>query len=73
MALHTRLEVLMAMREIGLVPVFYHADLEVVKKVVAACADGGAKVVEFVNRGDRSNDLFTELAAWRTVEKPELN
>lgn len=72
MALHTKLDVLTQMRDIGVIPVFHHAELEIVKNVVAACADGGAKVVEFVNRGDRSINLFTELAAWRAVEKPEL-
>jgi len=40
MARFTRLDVLNAMVEIGLVPVFYHPDLETAKKIVAACLSG---------------------------------
>lgn len=50
--------------ELGLVPVFYDVDLEVAKKIVQACVDGGAKVVEFTNRGDFAYEVFTELAKW---------
>ena len=36
----------------GMVPVFYHKDAEVAKKVVKACYDGGVRAFEFTNRGD---------------------
>jgi len=39
------------MIELGLVPVFYNGDLETAKRIVKACVDGGAEVVEFTNRG----------------------
>ena len=45
MASFSRLEVLNAMVETGLIPVFYHKDVEVAKKVVEACAAGGARTV----------------------------
>jgi 2-dehydro-3-deoxyphosphogluconate aldolase/(4S)-4-hydroxy-2-oxoglutarate aldolase len=54
--------------ELGLVPVFYHNDLETAKKIVQACVDGGAKVVEFTNRGDFAYQVFTELAKWVNTE-----
>ena len=38
-----RLEVLNAMIESGVIPVFYNADVVVAKKIVNACADGGAR------------------------------
>lgn len=61
MARFSRLEVLNEIIRIGLVPVFYHADVEVAKKVVAACAAGGARVVEFTNRGDNAYRVFSDL------------
>jgi len=36
-----RMAVLTAMMEQGVVPVFYHPDIEVCIKVILACADGG--------------------------------
>ena len=72
MARHKRLDVLLSMRRIGLVPVFYNGDFETVKDVVIACADGGAKCIEFTNRGDRAIEVFTQLCKFRDAEKPEL-
>jgi 2-dehydro-3-deoxyphosphogluconate aldolase/(4S)-4-hydroxy-2-oxoglutarate aldolase len=62
MARYLRLDVLNAMVETGLVPVFYHPDLEVTKKVVEACAAGGARLFEFTNRGDFAPQVFSDLS-----------
>ena len=62
MARFSRLEVLNAIVETGLIPVFYHKDVEVAKKIVAACAAGGARLAEFTNRGDFAPQVFTELS-----------
>ncbi|MFW6189235.1 MAG: bifunctional 4-hydroxy-2-oxoglutarate aldolase/2-dehydro-3-deoxy-phosphogluconate aldolase [Planctomycetota bacterium] len=72
MARFDRLTVLNAMVETGLVPVFYNGDLEVAKQIVTACAAGGARVVEFTNRGDRAVDVFTDLIAWADEACPEV-
>lgn len=72
MARFTRLEVLNAIVDTGLVPVFYHRDAEVAKKVVAACAAGGARLVEFTNRGDFAPLVFTELAQFVAKANPKL-
>lgn len=72
MARHNRLAVLTAMKEVGVIPVFYNADFEVAKNVVAACADGGARVIEFTNRGDRAISIFTQLAEYRDAERPNI-
>lgn len=72
MARFSRLEVLNAMVDTGLVPVFYHADVEVAKQVVRACAEGGAKVVEFTNRGDFAPEVFRELARYVEREAREV-
>lgn len=62
MARHTRLEVLTAMKQIGLIPIFYNANFDVAKNIVNTCADSGARVVEFTNRGDRAINVFTKLS-----------
>lgn len=72
MSKHSRLDVLSAMKRIGLVPVFYYADVEVVKNVAAACADGGALCIEFTNRGDRAIGVFTALCEYRDKERPQM-
>jgi len=61
MAKYSRLKVLTTMIETGLVPIFYHADLEVAARVITACLDGGARCVEFTNRGDGAHLVFAEL------------
>ncbi|TCN72801.1 2-dehydro-3-deoxyphosphogluconate aldolase/(4S)-4-hydroxy-2-oxoglutarate aldolase [Acetobacteroides hydrogenigenes] len=60
------------MAETGIVPVFYHKDIEVAKLVVKACYDGGVRVFEFTNRGDFAHELFGELNKWAAQECPEL-
>ncbi|HEY5911031.1 MAG TPA: bifunctional 4-hydroxy-2-oxoglutarate aldolase/2-dehydro-3-deoxy-phosphogluconate aldolase [Verrucomicrobiae bacterium] len=67
MARFPRLEVLNRIVEVGLVPVFYHGDLEVASQVLAACAAGGVTVFEFTNRGDHAIDVFQALE--RRVEQ----
>jgi 2-dehydro-3-deoxyphosphogluconate aldolase/(4S)-4-hydroxy-2-oxoglutarate aldolase len=61
MARFSRVQVWSKMEEVGLVPLFYHPDVEVGKKVVGALSAGGAKVIEFTNRGDRAFEVFREL------------
>jgi 2-dehydro-3-deoxyphosphogluconate aldolase/(4S)-4-hydroxy-2-oxoglutarate aldolase len=61
MAKYTRIQTTQTMQKTGIVPVFYHHDLEVCKKVVKACFEGGARVFEFTNRGDFAHEVFAEL------------
>lgn len=64
MARFSRLEVLNAIVETGLVPVFYHSDVEVAKKIADAVAAGGARLLEFTNRGDFAPFVFSELSKY---------
>lgn len=57
-----RMAVLTAMMDQGVIPVFYHRDVEVCKNVIQACANGGAKCIEFTNRGDFAAHVFLEVA-----------
>lgn len=61
MAKYTRIQVAQAMGETGLVPLFYHADTEVAMQVLSACYKGGARLLEFTNRGDFAHEVFGEL------------
>lgn len=72
MARYTRLEVLNTTLEIGLVPVFYNPDIETAKSIVKACLAGGARVLEFVNRGDLAYKVFVELVEFTARETPEV-
>ena len=60
MAQHDRMAVLNAIFATGVVPVFYHKDLQTTIGVIEACAAGGARVVEFTNRGDLAYRVFAD-------------
>jgi len=67
-----RIDVALKMREIGVVPLFYHPDIEVCKKVIAACYRGGMTLFEFTNRGDHAHETFSELVRWAKQQMPDL-
>ena len=72
MAQYNKLEVLSAMKETGIVPVFYHKDLETAKNVVRACYEGGIRAFEFANRGDFAQEVFGELVKFACKELPGM-
>ena len=63
--------VVISMKETGMVPVFYHADLNIAKGVVDAAYAGGVRVFEFTNRGGNAYDVFTQLLT-HTEQYPDL-
>jgi 2-dehydro-3-deoxyphosphogluconate aldolase/(4S)-4-hydroxy-2-oxoglutarate aldolase len=72
MARFTRIQVALKMAETGMIPVFYHKDADICKKVLKACYDGGVRVFEFTNRGDYAHEVFTELNKYAAKELPEM-
>jgi len=72
MAQYTRLEVARQMAESGMVPLFYHPDIEVAKAVLKACYNGGARLMEFTNRGDFALEIFTDLIKFSIKELPGM-
>ena len=72
MAQFTRIEVALIMAETGMVPLFYHSDLEVSKKVLKACYDGGARLMEFTARGDFAHEVFGELTKYAIANLPGM-
>ena len=67
-----RLDVAFKMREVGAVPLFYHKDLAVMKKVIQACYKGGMTLFEFTNRGDFAHETFGDLVKWGRETYPDL-
>ena len=72
MAQFNKIQVLQAILATGMVPVYYHADAEVAKRVVKACYDGGVRAFEFTNRGDFASEVFIELVKYARRVCPEL-
>lgn len=72
MAYPTKMQTFKAMEETGLVPLFYHPDVELTKRLIKACYDGGVRVFEFTNRGDYALNLFSELSQWKRRHCPDL-
>ncbi|MCB0485183.1 MAG: bifunctional 4-hydroxy-2-oxoglutarate aldolase/2-dehydro-3-deoxy-phosphogluconate aldolase [Flavobacteriaceae bacterium] len=72
MARFSRIQVIQVMEQTGLVPLFYHTDVELGKKVLRACYNGGARLMEFTNRGDYAHEVFSELNKFCEKELPEM-
>ena len=67
-----KIQVLTAMSETGIIPVFYHKDVEVAKNVLKACYEGGIRAFEFTNRGDFAQEVFAGLVKYAQTECPEM-
>jgi len=61
MSKYKRLEVLNTMIEVGFIPLFYHPDVQVAIDIIDACLEGGARCIEFTNRGDGAHRVFEKL------------
>ena len=72
MAQYSRIEVVQQMKESGMVPLFYHPDIKVAKDVLKACYDGGARLMEFTNRGDFAIEIFSGLIKYAIAELPGM-
>ncbi|MFI2743158.1 bifunctional 4-hydroxy-2-oxoglutarate aldolase/2-dehydro-3-deoxy-phosphogluconate aldolase [Zhouia sp. PK063] len=72
MATFTRIEVVQMMHKTGIVPVFYHKDVEVCKKILQACYKGGIRVFEFTNRGELAHETFREILLFAKQNAPEM-
>ncbi|HLU94169.1 MAG TPA: bifunctional 4-hydroxy-2-oxoglutarate aldolase/2-dehydro-3-deoxy-phosphogluconate aldolase [Membranihabitans sp.] len=72
MAKFARTEVIQTMISQRLVPLFYHPDVETGKAILTACYEGGARLMEFTNRGDFAQDVFAELNKFVLKEIPDM-
>lgn len=60
------------LNETGILPLFYHADVEIAKKVLTASYNGGARAFEFTNRGANAYEVFVDLVAYAREDLPGL-
>jgi 2-dehydro-3-deoxyphosphogluconate aldolase / (4S)-4-hydroxy-2-oxoglutarate aldolase len=72
MARFSRIQVVLKMAEIGMIPVFFHKDVDTCKQVIAACYKGGVKIFEFTNRGSYAHVIFEQINRWAADEFPDL-
>ncbi len=72
MAQYDKIKVIETMKETGIVPVFYHSDAEIAKKVLKACYDGGIRAFEFTNRGDFAQEVFGQLVKYAVKDLPGM-
>lgn len=68
----SRIDVAIQMEATGLVPLFYHPDVEVMQNVVKACYDGGARLFEFTSRGAFAHEVFASLVKYCAKECPDM-
>jgi 2-dehydro-3-deoxyphosphogluconate aldolase/(4S)-4-hydroxy-2-oxoglutarate aldolase len=72
MAQFSRIEVASVMKENGMVPLFYHPDIDLGKNVLKACYDGGSRLMEFTARGDFAFEVFSELNKYAIKQLPGM-
>ena len=72
MAQFTRIEVATTIKEVGMIPLFFNNYIELSKKVLKACYDGGAKLLEFTARGDFAHEVFGDLIKYTIKELPGM-
>ena len=72
MARFSRIEVALKMKEQGMVPLFYNENIAESKKVLEALYKGGARLLEFTNRGDYAHEVFAQLYQFAAKEMPDM-
>jgi 2-dehydro-3-deoxyphosphogluconate aldolase/(4S)-4-hydroxy-2-oxoglutarate aldolase len=72
MARFIRLHVLNETIRIGVMPTFYDPDFETSVNLVQACVAGGARIVEYMNRGDNAYRIFSDLVLHFAIADPSV-
>jgi len=72
MARYDRMKVLNTLLDQRMVPLFYHHDADTSKKIIKACYEGGARILEFTNRGDFAHEVFGELKKFADQDLPGM-
>ena len=67
-----RIKVVQLMEEQGMVPLFYHPDIDLCKATIKAVYDGGGRLLEFTNRGAFAHEVFSTLSKYVKAELPGM-
>lgn len=57
----SRNQIITSMKSTGVIPMFYHGDVTTALKIMETVYAGGARVVEFTNRGPNAFEVFTAM------------
>jgi hypothetical protein len=68
MSISRRQEVLTVVGDTGVLPLFYSDQAERSVHVMAALGKGGARAIEFTDRGPNARRVFAEMAARAAVQ-----
>ena len=55
-----------------MIPLFFNNDIVLSKKVLKACYEGGARLMEFTARGDFAHEVFGELTKYAIAKLPGM-
>jgi 2-dehydro-3-deoxyphosphogluconate aldolase / (4S)-4-hydroxy-2-oxoglutarate aldolase len=72
MARFMRLDVTNTLLDTGVLPLFYNGEVESAIELVNACVRGGARTIEFTNRGEMAYPVFTELVKYFAKADPSV-
>ncbi len=68
----SRLEVINTIVDQGLIPIFYHSDIDISKKILKSIANGNSRMMEFTYWGKDAFDSFKELCLYSKEAAPDL-
>jgi 2-dehydro-3-deoxyphosphogluconate aldolase/(4S)-4-hydroxy-2-oxoglutarate aldolase len=71
MTLSARLDVLITVIETGVLPLFYADDAEQARRITNALREGGARAIEFTDRGAGAWSVFSTLTASAARHDPD--
>lgn len=72
MSSFTRLQVYQTLLENPIMPIFFHDDPEVCKRILTACYEGGIRCCEFTNRGDYAHETYGALRKFSRQQFPDM-
>jgi 2-dehydro-3-deoxyphosphogluconate aldolase/(4S)-4-hydroxy-2-oxoglutarate aldolase len=58
---HAKNQIITSMKTTGVIPMFYHGEAQVALKIMDAVYAGGARVIEFTNRGPNAFEVFSAM------------
>jgi 2-dehydro-3-deoxyphosphogluconate aldolase/(4S)-4-hydroxy-2-oxoglutarate aldolase len=65
--------VMFKIRSAGIVPVFYHPDVDVLLKILTICYNCGLRVFEFMHQRDNRGLRYFEYLAEKSTQFPDLS
>lgn len=69
----SKIEILNKILDHPVVPVFYNSNLDITKRIVESCYNGGIRAFEFTNRGSEAFTVFSDLSKFVKSDFPDLS